>query len=162
MPQIVSLVYQPSRSEYTPPYHYNRVPVESLMLVAGKGIEGDFKAGRNAKRHLNILSAETVEALRTDGFKTAPGELGEQIVIGGLDVDALVKGDVLRLGSEALIEVTMVRTPCEWFERIQDKPMAEAEGRLGVMAKVVKGGCIRVGDMAARLSAEEKKLSLPE
>ncbi|MBC8170994.1 MAG: MOSC domain-containing protein [Anaerolineae bacterium] len=149
MAKISSLVYQPARSSHKPPYRYNRVPADALMLLAGHGIEGDFKAGRSVRRQLNIMSAAMVAALTAEGFKTAPGELGEQIVIDGLDVATLKKGDVLCLGDEACIEITMIRTPCEWFEKIQNKTMAEAEGRVGMMAKVIQSGRIKVGDEVA-------------
>ena len=39
------------------------------------------------------MAAETIEVLATEGFKTSPGELGEQIVVRGIDVDRLKPGD---------------------------------------------------------------------
>ena|SRR5689334_10557659 len=146
MAQIVSLVYQPGRSKHEPPYHYNRIPAQSLILIAGHGIEGDFKAGRNPKRQINVMAAEMVETLRQEGYKAAPGELGEQIIIAGLDAATLSKGAVLALGDEAVIEVIAPREPCEWFEKIQGKPLQEAEGRIGVLARVITSGRVQVGD----------------
>lgn len=155
MATIASLVYQPARSEQTPPYHYNRVPVEQVILLANHGIEGDYKAGRNPKRQLNIMSSETLLGLSAEGFKTGPGELGEQIVIRGLDVGTLKAGDRLQLGAEAVIEVHTHRTGCEWFELIQGQSRLDTAGRLGVMASVITGGRVAVGDEVRQIEAAQ-------
>jgi MOSC domain-containing protein YiiM len=146
MMTVVSLVYQPAASVAKPPYRYNREPVQQVELVAGHGIQGDFKAGRNPKRHINILSSETNLQLAAEGFFTEPGQLGEQIVIRGLDVATLEKGDVLCLGDSAQIEITSTRTPCDWFELVQSKTIAQAKGRIGKMARVIASGTVHVGD----------------
>src|SRR5205823_3680089 len=63
MGQIVSIVYTPSDIPPRPPDHYARVPVESVVLKANRGIDGDRK-GSGRVRHLNIMAAETLEQLR--------------------------------------------------------------------------------------------------
>ncbi|MGL4551892.1 MAG: MOSC domain-containing protein, partial [Gemmataceae bacterium] len=92
-----------------------------------------------------VLRAETVAELNAEGFRTAPGELGEQIVLAGLPADALAPGARLRVG-DAIIEVVMARTPCTRFEAVQGKTVKQAWGRLGAMARVVAGGTVAVGD----------------
>jgi MOSC domain-containing protein YiiM len=146
MSEIHSLTYQPGKSKHVEPYRYNRVPADSLNLIANHGIEGDFKAGRNVRRQLNIMSYEMVMQLKAEGYKTAPGELGEQIVIHDLDVSTLPRGTRLQIGDDAIVEIGGPREPCDWFELIQGKPHQEAEKRVGVMAKVIQTGVIRVGD----------------
>lgn len=155
MAEIVSLCYQPKKSEHTPPYHYNRVPVEQVQLVAGRGIRGDRKAGHNPKRQLNLMSFETLETLRGEGFMTQPGEMGEQIVLRGLDVMSLPRGAQLQLGDSAIIEITMPRTPCDWFELIQQHPKESVIGRVGVLARVLTDGVVRVGDTVRVLEPTE-------
>src|SRR6185312_17371730 len=86
MPHVVSLAYKPADVERRPDSRFSRLPVGHVRLVAGHGIAGDTK-GRSDSRQLNVLLAETVEQLRAEGFRTAPGELGEQIVIAGLPAD---------------------------------------------------------------------------
>ena len=56
------------------------------------------------KRQLNVMHAEILAQLGTEGFKVGPGEMGEQIVVAGVDPAALVPGARLKLG-EAVIEV---------------------------------------------------------
>ena len=146
MAEIQSICYQTAASEMVEPYRYNRTPINQAELIAGHGIKGDRKAGRNPKRQLNIMSAAMVQTLKAEGYKTAPGELGEQLVINGLEVMSLQRGDRLQIGGSAIIEITMPRTPCDWFELIQGKTIAETTGRVGVMATVIQGGSIAVGD----------------
>jgi MOSC domain-containing protein YiiM len=144
MPHLTSISYRPADVEQRPPDRYARVAVERATLVAGRGIDGDTK-GRGGDRQLNVMRAETVERLREEGFRTDPGELGEQLVIAGLGPDTLAPGVRLRLGESAVIEVTRVRTPCGRFAHIQGRTIQAAWGRIGVMARVVCGGDIAVG-----------------
>jgi MOSC domain-containing protein YiiM len=143
MSRLISIVYKPKRTKSLE--RYVRVPLESANIITNYGIEGDTKGGHR-KRQLNIMSAEMVEQLRQEGYKTAPGELGEQLVIAGLDVDALKKGERLQLGDSVCVEITGLREPCDRFEAIQGKSAAAVEGRVGVLAKVIEGGTIKVGD----------------
>ena len=147
MSEVYSLVYQPAPSEQVEPYHYNRVPVEQVTLVAGHGIDGDLKAGHHPDRHLNVMSYEVQQELGAEGFKSGSGELGEQIALRGLDVRTLSAGDRVQLGDTAVIEIVKPRTGCDWFELIQGKKREEAANRLGVMARVLEGGVVKVGDV---------------
>lgn len=52
----------------------------------------------------------------------------------------------LQIGGQACVELTEPRTGCGKFERYQTKKREEAAERLGMMARVVKGGIITVGD----------------
>lgn len=145
MVSVMSIVYKPKGNVPDPESQYFRVSLDSANLLEGYGIEGDRKGG-NPKRNLNIMSFETLEELRVDGFRTQPGEMGEQLVIKELDVDKLKKGDRFQIGEQACIEVVSHRTGCDHFERIQGKSPQLTEGRMGVMAKVISAGEIKVGD----------------
>ena len=145
MISITSIVYKPEGIVSDEGEHYLRIPINSAHLIAGYGIEGDRKGG-NPRRNLNIMSFETLEALHKEGFSTLPGQMGEQIVIQGLDVGNLSEGDRLQFGDHACIEVVNHRTGCQRFENIQGKTPQQAAGRMGVMAKVVADGMIALGD----------------
>lgn len=149
MAHVVSICYTPAGVERRPADRFARVAVAQAALVEDFGIDGDAKGGGD-KRQLNVMTAETLALLRAEGFKVAPGELGEQIVVAGVDEAALVPGARLALGDAAVIEVTLPRTGCDRFEHIQGKPKATAKGRLGVMARVVAGGVVRAGDPVGR------------
>ncbi len=155
MPTIASIVYKPASLGEDPDDHYLRAAVNEATLVAGSGILGDLKGTPN--RPLNVMSAETLDALRAEGFKTGPGQMGEQIVIRGLDVAGLAPDELLQLGSTAIVQVVKLRTGCDRFEAIQGHSRTSAAGRLGIIATVVTGGPIRVGDEAVVLKAEAAK-----
>lgn len=143
-PRVVSIVYTPKGILRRPQDHYTRVPVASVQLIEFRGIDGDMKGG-TGKRQINVMNTEILEQLQAEGFRTEPGQLGEQIVIAGIPPGALTPGVRLRLGGAA-IEVTIPRTGCERFETIQGRPRSSVEGRLGVLARVVSGGEVSVGD----------------
>lgn len=145
MGEIASLCIQPAPSDHEVPYRYNRVPVEAVTLTAGYGIEGDHKAGHNPNRQINIMSAETLQELRHEGFQVGPGEMGEQIVIQGIDVAELPEGTLLQLGT-AQIALGTLRTGCAWFEQIQGLAASKAARRMGRLAHVEISGAARVGD----------------
>lgn len=145
MPHVVSIVYTPRDApELRPQDRYARVSVERATLVENRGIDGDVK-GRPGRRQVNIMAAETLAELAAEGFKTAPGEMGEQIVVAGIDPTTIAAGTRVQIG-EAVVEVTLPRTGCDRFESIQGKPKQTVKGRLGVLVRVVAGGTVAVGD----------------
>ena len=163
MPHVVSIVYTPaSVPDLRPGERYARVSAGRVRLVEGHGIEGDAKGGPG-RRQVNLMAAETLEELSAEGFKTGPGEMGEQIVVAGIDPRTVAVGTRVRVGiagvpaaalapgvrlqlGGAVVEVTLPRTGCDRFERIQERPKQSVQGRLGVLARVVSGGEVAVGD----------------
>jgi hypothetical protein len=97
MTQIASIVYRPI-GQPNPKDDYLRLDLDDATLVAGYGIEGDAKGG-HPDRQLNVMSYETLTILRGQGFYTEPGQMGEQIVIHQLDVDAFTAGAKVQLGT---------------------------------------------------------------
>jgi hypothetical protein len=143
--QVVSIVYTPTRIDPSPPDHYARLPLEVATLDPGSGIVG-YRKGSRRERQLNVMAAETLAQLCNESYQTALGRMGEQIVVSGILIDQLPSGTRLRIGTDALIEVMNPRTGCARFEHIQRCSQSDVAGRLGVMARVLIGGPIRVGD----------------
>ncbi len=54
-------------------------------------------------RQVHPMHEELFDELRTDGFEVRPGDIGENVTTGGLDLLALPKGTLLQLGNEAVI-----------------------------------------------------------
>ena len=95
-----------------------------MRLLAGLGVEGDAHAGRTVRhrsrlrtqagapnlRQVHLLGLETLERLRREGFEVAPGDLGENLTTRGVDLHALPRGTLLRVG-EAELELTGLRNP---------------------------------------------------
>jgi len=157
MAHIESIVYQPKDQEYGEQLDdFIRVPVQHVNLIANHGIERDQKAGHHPQRQLNLLSREWLDSIQPKGYKTQPGQFGEQIIVKGLDFEELKVGERLQLGDAACIEITKARTGCERLELAQGQSI-KGLGGIGVLAKVVSGGVIRVGDpikVLERVAAE--------
>ena len=155
-----------------PKHRFSKQAADRIRLLAGVGVEGDAHAGptvqhRSRKRwrpqdpnlrQVHLIHAELHDELRDQGFDVAPGVLGENVTTRGIDLLALPTGALLRLGDDALLEVTGLRNPCVQLDRYQDGLMAavldrRADGALvrrsGIMAVVLSGGDVRPGDPIA-------------
>lgn len=150
-------------------HDFSKPPRDAIRLLAGLGVEGDAHAGVTVKhrsrvardptqpnlRQVHLIHAELIDELRAAGFAVGPGAMGENVTTRGLDLLALPTGTRLRLGAEAVVEVTGLRNPCAQLDRFQPGLMAAtldraADGSLirkaGVMAVVVTGGDVRPDD----------------
>src|SRR5215470_18252332 len=104
-----------------------------IRLVAGLGIEGDAHMGEKVKhryhaaknpdapnlRQVHLMHEELFDELRASGFNVEPGAIGENVTTRGIDLLALPKRTRLRLGPEAVIEITGLRNPCRQIEAFQ-------------------------------------------
>ena len=156
MGKIVSIVYQPRATEVSEKQFY-RVPVDEVTIIKGRGIQGDRKAGRNPKRHLNIMMQEMLDKLAELGFMTAPGQMGEQIQIQGLNIDDMAEGTLVQFGESVVVRLNKPRVGCIWLEQLQGKPVQDTVGMLGRMVTVIEGGTVRVGDDVTLLALPEQK-----
>ena len=148
---------------------FSKINVPHIRLLAGLGVEGDAHLGRTVQhrsrvardatqpnlRQVHLIHGELLDELRAQGFDVVPGVLGENVTTRGVDLLGLPTGAQLRLGNEAVVEVTGLRNPCVQLDRFQPGLMAAVldrgeEGNLvrksGVMAVVRAGGDVRPGD----------------
>jgi MOSC domain-containing protein YiiM len=112
-------------------HRFSKSRCESLVLLADIGVEGDAHAGpfvrhrhlarRNPTmpnaRQVHLIPVELLDMLRADDCILGPGDLGENVLTAGLDLESLPLGTILKLGAEAAIELTGPRTPCVLIER---------------------------------------------
>jgi MOSC domain-containing protein YiiM len=103
-------------------------------------------ARRGGKRQVLLVDRETLDAL-----DLGPGMIRENITTEGLNVNGLKQGESLRVG-EALLEVTMVCSPCGQVEDLRPGLRKEIRGRRGMLCRIVKGGIIRQGDGIEKLA----------
>lgn len=150
-------------------HRFSKPVADEIVLLAGLGVEGDAHLGttvqhlsrkqRNPEvpnlRQVHLMHAELFDELREQGFDLVPGIMGENITTTGLDILGLPTGAVLRLGDEAVIEITGLRNPCEQLNGVQEKLMKAVLGRdadgnivrkAGIMSIVLVGGVVRPGD----------------
>ncbi|MFE7560136.1 MOSC domain-containing protein [Kitasatospora sp. NPDC057500] len=150
-------------------YSFTKPNRASITLLAGLGVEGDVHAGVTVKhrsrvaqdptqpnlRQVHLIHEELFDEVGERGFKVAPGQLGENVTTRGIDLLALPVGTLLRIGADAVVEVTGLRNPCLQIDRFQDGLLKEVVGRdeagnvvrkAGIMGVVRTGGVIRPGD----------------
>jgi len=123
--------------------------VPTAKLVEGVGIEGDKHASAASKRQVLLADREALDAVAV-----LPGTIKENVTVEGVDVMRLPAGTRLRLGGSAVLEITAICEPCFRMDEIRDGLRAELEGRRGMLARVVEGGTIGVGD-AIRIEQSE-------
>ncbi|WP_328911934.1 MULTISPECIES: MOSC domain-containing protein [unclassified Streptomyces] len=153
-------------------HRFSKVNQNSIRLVAGLGVEGDAHLGVTVQhrsrvardptqpnlRQVHLIHSELFDELRTAGYEITPGDLGENVTTRGLDLLGLPVGTRLRIGADALIEVTGLRNPCLQIEHFRSGLLRQVVGRDetgavvrkgGIMSVVLEGGDIRPGDPIA-------------
>ncbi len=151
---------------------FSKANVPTIRLTTGRGVEGDahfgdkvqhiIHASKNPeapnRRQVHLIQAELFEEFSSGGFQVRPGDLGENITTRGLDLLAVPTGTILKIGTEAMIELTGLRHPCKQVEAFAKGLSAamlsyDAMNRLvrkvGVMAVVLKSGTVTSGDAIA-------------
>ena len=150
--------------------HYISKPtVDSIRLLAGRGVEGDVHCGPEVKhrsrvrrdptqpnlRQVHLIHEELHDELREQGYELAPGEMGENVTTRGLDLLSLPAGTRLRLGTDAVVEVTGLRDPCSQLDGLAKGLMKatldrDEDGELirktGIMSIVLEDGEVKPGD----------------
>jgi len=121
------------------------------MLIEGFGLEGDAHSGPGL-RQVSLLAAESIK--KQAGCPTAkkkdaavgPGDFAENITTEGLNIAQLNIGTKVKIGREAIIEISKIGKECHKYCAIYEKAGGCIMPREGVFAKVIKGGEITVGD----------------
>ena len=152
----------------SPTHSFSKASELGILLVAGRGVDGDAHAGETVKhrsrvardpnqpnlRQVHLIHDELFEELSTKGYAIAPGQLGENVTTRGVDLLGLPIGTRLGLGG-AVVQVTGLRNPCTQLDRFAPGLMQavlgrEANGQLvrkaGIMAIVIAGGMVCPGD----------------
>ncbi|WP_405956491.1 MOSC domain-containing protein [Streptomyces phaeochromogenes] len=150
-------------------YSFSKPNRGGITLLAGLGVEGDVHAGVTVKhrfrmekdpsqvnlRQVHLIHEELFDEVREAGFEVAAGQLGENVTTRGIDLLGLPTGTLLRVGDEAVVEVTGLRNPCAQIDGFQKGLMKQVVGRdedgtvrfrAGIMGVVVTGGVVRPGD----------------
>ena len=123
--------------------------------VTESGIDGDgqrdLKFHGGPERAISVYSIELIRALQAEGHPIAPGLVGENLTVSGVDWAAITPGAEIRIGGVRLL-VTRYAAPCtnirgafagEDFTRISHK---RHPGWSRVYTRVLQGGTIRAGD----------------
>jgi MOSC domain-containing protein YiiM len=114
-------------------------------LIENYGLENDAHAG-DWHRQLSLLAIESISKIRKKGLDVNPGDFAENITTEGIRIWDLPVGTRLKLGENAVVEVTQIGKECHdrcaIFKQVGDCVMP----REGVFVKVLKGGAISPED----------------
>jgi MOSC domain-containing protein YiiM len=153
----------------SPDHLFSKDKQTRIKLLQGLGVEGDAHAGVTVKhrsrvardpsqpnlRQVHLIHSELHDELNTVGFTVAAGQMGENITTRGIDLLALPTGTRLKIGVDAIVEITGLRNPCLQLDHFQQGLMAavldrDESGQLirkaGVMGIVIAGGIVTPGD----------------
>lgn len=118
-------------------------PVQSARALSGQGLEGDRSCRADNTRQVLVMDQETL-----DKFGLVPGVVKENITTQGLNLIDAKAGQVMFIGDEVTLEFVGDCIACEKMNNIRPGLLEEIQGRRGILAMVINGGEIKVGDTA--------------
>jgi MOSC domain-containing protein YiiM len=152
----------------SPTHTMSKPTRDRIRLVEAQGVEGDAHMGATVRhrsrvtrdptqpnlRQVHLIHVELFDELRARGFDIVPGQMGENLTTRGIDLLALPRGTRLRIGCDAVIEVTGLRNPCTQLdgivpglmEAVLERTATGLVRKAGIMAIVLKGGGVGIGD----------------
>lgn len=150
-------------------HDFSKPSKETINLIENFGVEGDAHAGTTDQhlfhikrfgehpnlRQVHLIQTELFDAVSEHGHAVCPGDLGENIATRHIDLLGLPTGTILKLGSEAVIELTGLRNPCHQIDSFQSGLLKHCKEvtpngvvrKTGVMSIVLQGGIVRPGDV---------------
>lgn len=152
--QLFNVFPHPGRIDWIGIRPEKRAPVQSVQTVAvlaNKGLEDDHYSGKSGTRDVTLIQAEHLPAIAAMvGRATVdPGELRRNLVVSGLNLLAL-KDHQIQIGDHpdaVVLQVTGQCHPCSKMETALGPGGYNAvRGHGGLTARVIRGGQIRVGD----------------
>ena len=152
------------RSVHRSPIHgFSKESTSSITLLTGLGVDGDAHCGTLVKHRSRVAADPSQPNLRQvhlmmgetlDSENVPDGALGENVTTFGIDLHALPTGTLMSIG-ESVIELTGLRNPCAQINTFRDgllaafrseSPGGETIRRAGIMAIVINGGVVHMGD----------------
>ncbi len=150
-------------------HSFSKERLREIVIVAGLGVEGDAHAGATVKHRylvkknplapnlsqVHLLQDTLFDQLKARGLEVGPGDMGENVTTSGLELLTMPLGTRLHLGSEAVVQLTGLRTPCVQMDTFKPglkqacigrDAKGRVERRAGVMAIAIAGGIVRAGD----------------
>ena len=115
--------------------------LQEATAVADQGLEGDRHALKGSPRQVLLMDIETLK-----DFELVPGQIKENITVEGLDLSPVKPGQVFFLGDQVTLEATGLCEPCSRMDMIRPGLQQSLDERRRVLAMVLNGGTIKVGD----------------
>lgn len=119
--------------------------IESANLIVDHGMEGDAHAG-NWHRQISLLGIASIEHMKAQRADVKPGDFAENITVEGLVLYEIPVGTKVKIGDEAILEITQIGKECHQGCAIMQQVGSCIMPTQGIFAKVLHNGTIRVGD----------------
>ncbi|MCH9017242.1 MAG: MOSC domain-containing protein [Chloroflexi bacterium] len=116
-------------------------PVQQATAISGLGLEGDRSAYEGNLRQVLFIDKGVLDELGL-----APGQVKENITVTGLDLSQTKAGQVFSIGDEVTMELVGECEACGKMDALVLGLQDKIDGKRGMLAKVVNGGQIKVGD----------------
>ncbi|MCH8801862.1 MAG: MOSC domain-containing protein [Chloroflexi bacterium] len=116
-------------------------PVQQATAISGLGLEGDRSAYEGNLRQVLFIDKGVLDELGL-----APGQVKENITVTGLDLTQTKAGQVFSIGDEVTMELVGECEACGKMDALVLGLQDKIDGKRGMLAKVVNGGQIKVGD----------------
>jgi MOSC domain-containing protein YiiM len=114
-------------------------------MIENNGLENDAHSG-DWHRQVSLLAIESIFKIRDKGLDVNPGDFAENITTEGIKLWELPVGTRLKVGEDALVEVTQIGKECHdrcaIYKQVGDCVMP----REGIFVKVLKGGTVGLSD----------------
>ncbi len=115
------------------------------LLVTEYGLQGDAHAGP-WHRQVSLLAVESINKMRAAGLDVGPGDFAENLTTEGIDLVHLPIGTRLKIGDEAVGEVTQIGKECHNRCAIYYQAGDCVMPREGIFIRVLVGGKVKAGD----------------
>jgi MOSC domain-containing protein YiiM len=125
-----------------PGYRKPMRKLDTVDAIAGKGLRNDMHAIEESQRQILLIEEETLDQLQL-----SIGDVKENITTRNIDLMSLHPGQNLKIGNEAVLEITKPCAPCSRMDEIRPGLQKELAGKRGMLARVVKNGTITASDI---------------
>lgn len=132
-----------------------KTAVDRIVLRRGHGIEGDGHAG-NWHRQISLLADEQVDLTRAQGLELDAGAFGENIVTLGLVLTEIAVGRRLRVGKDAVLQITQIGKECHTRCKIYYQTGDCIMPKQGIFGRVIRDGVLTAGDTIATEEALDR------
>jgi len=138
MAKIVAVCTSPKKG-------MRKVNVKKGLLIREFGLEGDAHGGK-WHRQVSLLAQESIDKMRAKGLDVHAGDFAENITTQGIELYTLPIGTRMRLGRQALGEVTQIGKECHNHCAIYQQAGDCVMPREGIFIRVLRGGEVQVED----------------
>lgn len=123
-----------------------KLPVPEGHFEEDFGLTGDAHAEGHIKRQVSLMTIESINRMRDEGYDVVPGSFAENLTTEGINLLSFPIGTRFTVGADVLLEMTQIgkecHTGCAIFQQVGKCIMPKE----GVFTRVVRGGVVKAGD----------------